>query len=417
MRTKTRWTGAAAALLRWTTGVAAACALTLFAPGQAACQVSAAGPARESAQACAGERVGTLGLTGWDCRGDCTLALDEEGRERAWSFSVEPRISGVVPGGPADGLLQAGDVIVAVDGLLITTKEGGERIVNLPAGADVRIRYRRGSRMAEATLRTDAACRTAWEGPVPPPPPEPPAVAPAPARVVTPRIRSAAPVPPVAPAHPTGVVVAPPSLWASEPEDSRSPPRLGVGFQCTRCGTRADSVAGGEVWFFSQPPEVTAVDEGGAADRAGIQIGDRIVAIDGHAITTEAGGRAFTAVRPGVAVRVTVAKRNGRDETVTLVPERGRPTGASPAPGSGRAAMPTTPRPPMAPEPAAPPAPPAGIEAPKGLALRYSGTMAGVEVEVRGEPVMVSEMRGTRTIVINADGLWIRIRVPGTGER
>jgi hypothetical protein len=38
--------------------------------------------------------------------------------------------------------------------------------------------------------------------------------------------------------------------------------------------------------------------------------------------------------------------------------------------------------------------------------------MSGVEVEVRGAPVTVSEMIETRTLYINAEGLWIRITVP-----
>jgi hypothetical protein len=38
--------------------------------------------------------------------------------------------------------------------------------------------------------------------------------------------------------------------------------------------------------------------------------------------------------------------------------------------------------------------------------------VAGVEVEVRGDPVTVSELEGARIILINADGIWIRIRVP-----
>jgi hypothetical protein len=46
------------------------------------------------------------------------------------------------------------------------------------------------------------------------------------------------------------------------------------------------------------------------------------------------------------------------------------------------------------------------------MPLRYSGTMGGVEGEIRGDPVMVSEMEDARTIYINADGLWIRITVP-----
>jgi hypothetical protein len=38
--------------------------------------------------------------------------------------------------------------------------------------------------------------------------------------------------------------------------------------------------------------------------------------------------------------------------------------------------------------------------------------MEGVDVEVRGRPVTVSEVRGARTFIVNADGLWIRITVP-----
>jgi membrane-associated protease RseP (regulator of RpoE activity) len=364
-------------------------AVALIAAGDALGQQVAPQPMQERAQPCAGAKVGSLGLTGWDCRGDCTLALDERHQEKAWSFSVEPRIDGIVAGGPADGILQAGDILVAIDEFLITTKDAGEYIVNLPPDADVKVRFRRGGRIAEATIHTLAACRTSWQGPVPPPPPGPPpapAVAVPKVRVMAPRVRA---VPPSRPDSAPAAAAAPRPRPPRRPGQAPGRARLGIGFQCTNCGTRTDSVARGDVWFFSEPPEVTAVDAAGAADRAGIQIGDRIVAVNGAAITTEAGGRAFTAISTGVEARVTVAKRNGREETVTL-------TAAIPAP----------------PQP-----PPVAIRAPESLPLRFSGEMAGVEVEVRGHPVMVSELRGERTIIINADGLWIRIRVPSEGGR
>lgn len=424
MKTTTRWG-------RLASRTAMVAVLVLAAQDDAAGQrtssapVAATTPVAATAQTCTGAKVGSLGLMGWDCRGDCTLTLDEKNGEKAWSFSVEPRIVGIEPGSPADGVLQAGDILVAVDGLLITTKEGGERMANLPADADVVVRFRRGGRMAEATIHTAAACRTSWELPpvpgvpgelppvagvpgVPPPPPAPDVAGP---RVVSPRIRTTGRAR-VGPA-PTGVVIAPPSLWAPGHEEAPTRPRLGVGFTCTECGTRSDSVTGDESWFFTHPPEVTAVDSGSAADRAGIQIGDRILALDGIGITTEAGGRVFTAVRPGVAVRVTLAKRSGREQTVTVVPES--------APRRERAAVPTparAPRPAAAPAPAAPPPPPEASLSPGDFPVRYSGTLAGVEVEVRGEPVMVSsDATGTRTIIIRSDGLWIRIRVPATGGR
>jgi hypothetical protein len=42
--------------------------------------------------------------------------------------------------------------------------------------------------------------------------------------------------------------------------------------------------------------------------------------------------------------------------------------------------------------------------------------IGGVEVEVRGNPVTVLEMRGARTILINAEGLWLRISIPRERE-
>jgi hypothetical protein len=395
--------------------IAALAAVALLAASDAGCQQRAPRPAPAAAPKCEVGELGSLGLSGWDCRGDCTITLGAKGEEKAWSFSVEPRITGVAEGGPADGILQAGDILVAVDGLLITTAEGGERLASLPADADVKVRYRREGRLAEAVVRTVAVCGSAWDVPPPPPPPAP-AEAP---RVVAPRVRvtGVAPVPDVAKApRPVAVVTGPPS-----PPSAPTPPRtrLGIGFTCSQCGTRPDSASGGEVWFFSRPPEVTAVDAGGAADRAGIQIGDRIVAVSGAAITTDAGGRAFGAIRPGVAVRLTVAKRNGREDTVTLVPEsRDVPAAATAAEAPAPSAAAPPPRTPGAAVPPPPPAPADLRDAPAGLPLRYSGTLAGVEVEVRGKPVMVSsETQPTRTLVIWSDGLWIRIRVPASGGR
>ena len=58
------------------------------------------------------------------------------------------------------------------------------------------------------------------------------------------------------------------------------------------------------------------------------------------------------------------------------------------------------------------PEPTLGMTSPESLPVTYSGTVAGVEVVVRGGPVAVSESRAERTIIINADGIWIKIRVP-----
>jgi hypothetical protein len=208
---------------------------------------------------------------------------------------------------------------------------------------------------------------------------------------------------------------------------------LGINLSCSRCGTRTDPETGEEVWFFSGPFEIIGVDAGGPAARAGIEIGDLVKAIDGHGVQTDEGGRAFSGLEEGEALTLTVVKRNGQEVTVETVPEVPASTAVLGGISGGIRTVPTARATDVAvaaearPEPSrtgvTPPAPPAradypapALEPPEGLPLRYTWTQHGVEVEVRGEPITVQEMRGARTLIINADGLWIRIRIPGGGE-
>jgi S1-C subfamily serine protease len=381
-------------------------------------------------QACeSGVLMGTLGISGLDCVGECSVTMSRAGKEERWVFSTEPRIFSIEAGGPADGILQAGDYLVALDGMLITTREGGERYANLVPGEVVRVQYRREGNIREAEIRTGSRCA------MPPRPsmstgrvavPVAPEAVRGVARVgiaTAPRVRVLPS--PVEPDSARSVVAA--AIGSTGRLLDPTPRgRLGIGLQCERCGTQIDEETGRSVWFFSGPIEITGVNPGGAADRAGIQLGDLITAIDGHSIDTEAGGLAFSNLTPGEPVQVTVVRRNGRTEEVTVVPDEaeeelarerlgvaGIAEPVEPAPGRlGAAIAPPAARPPTAdvPEPVA------GIPVPEDLPLRYSGTVAGVEVVVRGGPVAVSELQGARTIIIDSGGLWVRIRVPAGGR-
>jgi membrane-associated protease RseP (regulator of RpoE activity) len=379
---------------------------------------------------------GDLGISGHSCEGECTLTIRRDGSERFWSFTTEPNVIGLRPGGPADGILRVGDRLVAIDGILITTREGGRRYANLQPGEAVSVRYRRDGRVREASIQVGSRCLD---------PPEP---VPAVGRVAPPR--------PVAPEPVTGVVVAPrvvvtpaPSVAAAtavegEPVVAPSvarrataglfgtePPtgKLGVGFSCAECGTQTDADTGETVWFFSGPLEVTAVTAGGPADDAGVQRGDLIKAIDGKDLTTDEGGLAFSRLTPGEDVQLTIVGRDGSERRVAVVPDEGSSRRILSGRARARTASsvgvaPDEPRRPLGTVRRAPPEPSAVVvpdrvtqpapvvEPPAGLPLRYSGGVAGVEVEVRGEPVSVSEMRGARTLIINAEGVWIRIVVP-----
>jgi len=431
-------------------GLALLVGAALMAPSAAAAQVRMVGVF----QCDEGEAQGDLGISGLDCRGDCTLTMNEKGEEQAWSFTVEPRINGISPGGAADGLLRVGDFLVAIDGIPITTRDGGVRYANVEPGQEVDILVRREGKLERVMIQAGSICLPPPPRHLSPAPLLPPretlaveAVSPPPPRVVTVVTvgRLAPPLPPDT-LLPTrlrtlGVAVAPRvrvtpvrrGTLVSEAFDTLSTlprrtttgllarlsptGRLGIGFSCTECGTQTNEETGENVWFFSGPLEVTTVRAGGPADKAGIQRGDLIKAIDGHSIDTEKGGLAFTRLWPGERVRMTVVKRNGSEVEVGLVPE------AAVAVGVGaRASVPVEevavvpPLPPALPTRADVPAPTAVVNPPEGMPLRYSGVIGGVEVEVRGNPVTVSEMRGARTILINAEGLWIRISIPRERE-
>jgi membrane-associated protease RseP (regulator of RpoE activity) len=255
----------------------------------------------------------------------------------------------------------------------------------------------------------------------PPPPPRPDRTEPVRGIATAPRVRVAPHAVPAVPPFEEAV-----SGYYSNLSllDTRPTGRLGIGFSCEQCGTDTNEDTGESIWFFSGPLEVTQVNSGGPAEEAGIRMGDLIKAVDGHEITSEQGGVAFSRLTPGEAVRVTLIRRNGREEIVDLIPME--PTRAI---VSRRAAPPPRPDQPRAvgvvtgvavpqvPDRAEYPEPTAPMSGPEDLPLSYSGTVGGVEVVVRGGPVSVSEMQGARTLFISADGIWIRIRVPaGVGR-
>jgi S1-C subfamily serine protease len=92
------------------------------------------------------------------CVTDGACAVNERD-ERGWYhwFTVEPVIQSVRAPGRGDGLA-VGDVIVAIDGLLITTLDGGRRLANVPAGTPVLLRIRRGARELEVAVTPTPGC-------------------------------------------------------------------------------------------------------------------------------------------------------------------------------------------------------------------------------------------------------------------
>ena len=92
---------------------------------------------------------------------------------------------------------------------------------------------------------------------------------------------------------------------------------LGMGLACSRCVLSMSDDGRARQWTFSEPPSVFSVDRRGPADRAGLRTGDTLIAIDGKALTTQEGGAAFGAIRPGQAVTLRY-RRDGREADARL---------------------------------------------------------------------------------------------------
>ncbi|MGD8278663.1 MAG: PDZ domain-containing protein [Gemmatimonadota bacterium] len=314
--------------------------------------------------------VSSLGISGLECS-NCTLyGADEASGITRWEFRSEPTVLNVRPGGPADNRLRAGDVIVAIDGNLITTREGGRRFVHPSPDRATQLRIRRDGREMDVSIvpgvecrPDDAATASGLRRAVPAPPP--PVRAVEPERVGEPA-RPLPPLPPSPTLLPTG--------------------RLGLSLSCSDCSVRVegDSV---RVWSFAEPPVVTSVEPGSPAAVAGIRSGDRLVSIDEEAITSVRGGQRFGGIRSGERVVVGV-RRDGRERRLAVTAEA--PTLPAPVAeprravglGSSRSAQPET--------------------------ARYTGRIGDTMISVTGGRVVVNEM--ANEVIIRSGDITVRLR-------
>lgn len=346
-------------------GLALATALTTTAAAQeAVVRTCPAGKAR----------VATLGYARLEC--NCTIYQDEEGPGiTVYEFRSEPRIEGIKADGPAAGKLKNGDVIAAIDGHLITTREGGRRFGLLEAGKPVMLKVRRGGRELDIAVTPAATCepvRTAGRAPrvdgaprpVREPRPPRPTAAPRPRRTV------AVPAPPLPPE---------PRAW------------LGFSIRCSNC--TIDRTEEAVVWRFRESPAIQRVERDGPAYAAGIRSGDILTHINAVPLTTAEGGRLFGAVEANDTVSLRFV-RNGMEREVGVVPESKmvlarRLLEAARVRG-------------VAPEPT----PLADVAEP-----RFSGNIGDAFVQVTGGPITVT--RTEEEIVIRSQDITVRITTGG----
>jgi C-terminal processing protease CtpA/Prc len=190
----------------------------------------------------------------------------------------EVELREIRPNGPAAGRVQDGDMLVAVDGALITTHAGSEHLFDAQPGRPLRLTIRRGGRDREVVVVPTGEKSPTAEPRVPKP----------------------------APAGSTPRVPAP--GW------------LGIGVSC-RC-TVQSSKDGGEIWSFDEAPAVFAVRADGPAVRAGVRVGDLVETIDGVLLTTAEGGRRWSTIVPGQSVRLGIRRGQTKVDLVVRAAER-----------------------------------------------------------------------------------------------
>lgn len=235
-----------------------------------------------AAQTCEGgvPRTATLGIGLLQCVGGACTLNASDGAGRTHDFSTEPRVWRLDADGPAAGVLREGDQILAVDGALITSRDGGRRLANLRAGVPVALRIRRGQAQMRVLVTPRPGCNT-------------------PALAVT-----STPARPDAAGSP--LAQAGPAIY------------FGMELDCGDCGWRRDG--GDWRWHSTRPMRVKAAVPGSPAERAGLRPGDVVERIDGHVPTEPGAGRFFESLSPGQAVRFLV-RRGSRTLTIPIVPE------------------------------------------------------------------------------------------------
>jgi membrane-associated protease RseP (regulator of RpoE activity) len=212
-----------------------------------------------------------------------TMRTDPQTRRMELVFASEPTIRGVRPKGPAAAHLRNGDVVTAIEGRPITSREAARLYSAIRPGERVRLSVRRGGRVQDVSITASSRCVE-----IPPAPPAPPAPPPPPA--------PPAPVPPNPPGNPELL-----------PEG-----RFGFIIDCNECG---DDEAG--AFRFGEPPVIVGVAPGSPAARAGMRAGDRLTHVNGIPLTSERGWPSFKAVQPGETVRFTF-DRDGNATTTTM---------------------------------------------------------------------------------------------------
>lgn len=343
-----------------------------------------------------------LGISRLECKCSYTIREDSAQGDNAWQkfwlFQSEPEIKGVDPDGPAAGILRKGDVIVGIDGLLITTRKAGVRFANIRPGEAVELTIRRGRRTLEKVITAEEDGSPGVlkvEG------------ADTALTINLDRLYQAIEILAKGegdlsmlvdiPELPDLIGLVDLSTGISTPDidihtalqDRSFMPSGWFGFSLSFSGSITSKKGEDESrWEFESPPTIRKVKDGSPADRAGLRTGDRLTHIDGVKLDSKRGGRLFSVVQPGQEVTWTV--RRGRSTLDIKMTAEERPQSSVKRSKSS--------------------IPEESLEE-SIYQERFRGTMGKTEIEVDGDDsVVITEDKGSGEIVITARGVKVRIR-------
>lgn len=298
----------------------------------------------------------SFGTRGFTYDGAASWPLRVE--ERRWTFTSPPAVGTVVEGGIGEGRLRSGDTILAIAGLPITSEAGGRRFAAMRPGEEVVLLVQNQGERRTVRLVPEFVCQDDESSLL---------RFAAPARLATTAGRGSA-------AHASAE-----ALEAA----SASEAWFGFGLACDDCGWSREGPGRPVVWHAATRPIVRSVDPDGPASRAGIRVGDILVAVDGHDITSSAAGRLFGGARTGQSLSVAL-ERNGRPLQVNLV------VGSRPGGGGDS----------------------------RGVVPRYMGTLGNVVVELLTHRASPAEVTVSDTLIlIRTNDAVIRLRIARNAPR
>jgi S1-C subfamily serine protease len=207
-------------------------------------------------------------------------------RAPVWiTFKLPPGVQAIRTGGPAFGILAENDTLLAIDGMDITSQNGSERYSTASPGDSVEFSFRRKGSVLTTTIVAGTKCG-----------------------------------PGILPPKPTREV-----MYRDIVRSDSNARRGWIGVALV-ADISPESVAA--LAISRQPfptiPLVGAVAPGSPAATAGLEAGDRLIAVNGASLLTTVGAAYFRNTVPGVAISVTYVRR-GKEYTTTVVPGRAPP--------------------------------------------------------------------------------------------